>query len=127
MNDINDVLKYYRDELKWNPPFADALTKYSPEGLKGYLVMREAIQNGHLPKQTRELLFTILDSIDGETSGAKAHAIAAIEAGLTMEELVEAFMIVTLVKGINVLCMTGTEVINAAEKRLQELQTNNGD
>ena len=83
--------------------------------------MRESIQNGHLPKKTRELIFTILDSIDDEVSGAKAHAVAAVEAGLTIEELTEAFVIVTIVKGINVLCKTGTEAIKAAENRLNEI------
>lgn len=121
MNDFENILKYYTDELKWNPPFAELLSKYSPDGLKGYLVMRESIQNGHLPKKTRELIFTILDSLDDEITGAKAHAIASIEAGLTMEELVEAFVIVTIVKGINVLCKTGVEAIKAAEQRLKEI------
>jgi alkylhydroperoxidase/carboxymuconolactone decarboxylase family protein YurZ len=121
MNDFESIINYYKDELKWNPPFAEILSKYSPDGLKGYLVMRESIQNGHLPKKTRELIFTILDSLDDEVSGAKAHAIAAIEAGLTMEELVEAFIIVTIVKGVNVLCKTGVEAIKAAEKRVQEI------
>ncbi|MEG2918593.1 MAG: carboxymuconolactone decarboxylase family protein [Clostridium sp.] len=123
MNDFDSVLNYYKDELKWNPPFAEVLSKYSPEGLKGYLTMRESIQQGHLPKKTRELIFTILDSLDDEVSGAKAHAVAAIEAGLTMEELVEAFVIVTIVKGINVLCKTGVEAIKAAEKRLEEINS----
>lgn len=119
---VESILNYYKDELKWNPPFADILSKYSPEGLKGYLVMRESIQNGHLPKKTSELIFTILDSLDDEVSGAKAHAVLAIEAGLTVEELVEAFVIVTLVKGINVLCKTGVEVIKSAEKRSEEIK-----
>ena len=74
-----------------------------------------------MPKKTSELIFTILDSLDDEVSGAKAHAVAAIEAGLTMEELVEAFVIVTIVKGINVLCKTGVEAIRAAEIRLEEI------
>lgn len=121
MNDVESILKYYKDELKWNPPFADALSKYCPDGLRGYLVMREGVQNGHLPKKTRELIFTILDSLDDEVSGAKAHAVAAVEAGLTMEELTEAFVIVTIVKGINVLCKAGTEAIKAAEKRTKEM------
>jgi len=121
MNDFEGILNYYKDELKWNPPFAEILAKYSPDGLKGYLGMRESIQKGHLPKKTRELIFTILDSLDDEVSGAKAHAVSAIEAGLTMEELVEAFVIVTIVKGINVLCKTGVEVIKEAEKRFQEI------
>lgn len=121
MNDFQSVLNYYKNELNWNPPFAEILSKYSPEGLKGYLVMRESVQNGHLPKKTRELIFTILDSLDDEVSGAKAHAVAAVEAGLTMEELVEAFVIVTIVKGINTLCKAGVEAIKAAEERVQEI------
>lgn len=34
----------------------------------------------------------------------------------------ESFVIVTIVKGINVLCKTGVEAIKAAEERLEELQ-----
>ncbi len=125
MNDFESILNYYKSELKWNPPFAEVLFKYSPNGLNGYLMMRESIESGHLSKKTRELIFTILDSLDDEVSGAKSHAIAAIEAGLTMEELVEAFVIVTIVKGINVLCKTGVEVIKAAEERLQDINLTN--
>lgn len=122
MDEIDDILKYYKEELKWNPPFAEALSKYAPDGLKGYLTMRQSVQDGHLPKATRELIFTVLDSLDDEVSGAKAHAVAAIEAGLTMEELTEAFVIVTIVKGINVLCKSGVEAIKAAEIRYNEIQ-----
>jgi len=121
MGDSESILKYYKDELKWNPPFAEILSKYSPDGLNGYLGMRQSVQEGHLPKKTSELIFTILDSLDDEVSGAKAHAVAAIEAGLTMEELVESFVIVTIVKGINVLCKTGDEAIRAAEIRFEEI------
>lgn len=124
MDDFKSILNYYKDELKWDPPFAKALTKYAPDGLKGYLVMRQSVENGHLPQKTRELIFTILDSLDDEVSGAKAHAVAAIEAGLTMEELVEAFVIITIVKGINVLCKAGVEAIKAAEIRFNELNSN---
>lgn len=118
-----NILEYYKNELNWNPPFAEALSKYSPDGLKGYLTMRESIQTGPLPKKTSELIFTILDSLDNEVSGAKAHAAAAVDAGLTMQELTQAFVIVTIVKGINVLCKAGVEAIKAAEKRLQEIDS----
>ena len=97
-----DILKYYKEELKWDPPFADALSRYTPDALEGYLTMRKLVQDGELPRKTVELIFTILDSLDDEVSGAKAHAVAAIEAGLSVKELVEAFNIVTIVKGINV-------------------------
>jgi alkylhydroperoxidase/carboxymuconolactone decarboxylase family protein YurZ len=105
-----------KDVLKWNPPFAELLNKYLPDALEGYLIMRESVQSGVLPEKYRELLFTILDSIDDELSGAKAHAVAAIKAGLSMRELVEAYTTVTLVKGINVMCKSGVEVVKEAEK-----------
>lgn len=117
------MLEYYRNELKWDPPFAELLCRYAPDGLKGYLTMREAVQNGSLPKVTRELIFCLLDSIDDEESGAKAHAVAAVEAGLSMEELTEAFLIVTIDRGINVLCKTGAKAMEAAEKRALELKS----
>ncbi len=124
MDNTNDLLRYYKEELKWSPPFAEILSKYSPQGLNGYLTMRESVQDGYLPDKTKELIFTILDSLDDEVSGAKAHAVAAIEAGLTMEELVEAFVIVTIVKGINVLCKSGVEAIKAAEVKCTEINNN---
>lgn len=125
MNELKNILNYYKNDLKWDPPFAEALSEYSPNGLKGYFAMRESIENGPLPKKTRELIFALLDSLDDEASGAKAHAVAAVEAGLTMEELVEAYVIVTTVRGINVLCKTGVQAIQAAEKRLQEMNSVN--
>ena len=39
-----------------------------------------------------------------------------------MEELVEAFVIVTIVKGINVLCKSGVEAIKAAEVRCKKIR-----
>ena len=122
MEKDKDVLKYYREELKWEPPFADILSRYSPDTLEGYFIMRKSVQDGELPIKTVELIFTILDSLDDEASGAKAHAVAAIEAGLTVKELVEAFNIVTIVKGINVICKTGIEAIKAAEERFNEIK-----
>lgn len=121
MESNNELLKYYKEDLKWNPPFSDILAKYLPEGLQGYLTMRQSVQNGYLPNQYKELIFTILDSLDDEVSGAKAHAVQAIDEGLKVEEMVEAFMIVTMVKGVNVLCKTGVKAIKAAEERYEEL------
>ncbi|WP_425802351.1 carboxymuconolactone decarboxylase family protein [Desulfitobacterium sp. Sab5] len=126
MDTSQDMLKYYREELKWDPPFAELLSKYSPEALEGYFTMRKSVQDGKLPRKTVELIFTILDSLDNELSGAKAHAVAAIDAGLTVEELVEAFNIVTIVKGINVLCKSGIDAIKAAEERYNEIQPAKG-
>ncbi len=125
MNEENDILKYYKEELNWNPPFADIFSSYAPEALDGYLQMREYVQNGKLSPKTRELIFTILDTLDGELEGAKAHAKKAISEGLSIEELVETFVIMTMVKGINVMCTGGSEVIKAAEEHYKTL--NNTD
>ena len=124
-DDTDRILEYYHSELKWNPPFAEMLARYAPDGLKGYLTMREAVRSGPLPKATSELIFCLLDSMDDEESGAKAHAVAAVEAGLTMEELTEAFLIVTVVKGINVLCKAGVKALQAAEEKAGELKDRN--
>lgn len=122
MDQIEDLLGYYRNTLHWDPPFAQILSRYAPDGLKGYLGMRNAVQNGALPAATREMLFSILDSIADEESGAKAHAAAAIRAGMTMEELTEAFLIVTIARGINVLCKAGAKALRAAEEEAEKLQ-----
>lgn len=121
MKDSESLLKYYREELHWNPPFAEVLGKYVPGGLEGYLTMRESVQGGELPAKYKELIFCILDSLDDEESGAEAHAVNAVDEGLSLKELTEAFMIVTIVKGINVLCKAGVKAIEAAEKEYEKL------
>lgn len=55
---------------------------YAPDALKGDLTMRESVQKGHFPQKYRELIFTLLDRMGDEVSGAKSHAVAAIEADL---------------------------------------------
>ncbi|WP_207652424.1 hypothetical protein [Desulfosporosinus sp. FKB] len=77
MEKDKDLLKYYREDLKWEPPFEDVLSMYSPDALEGYFTMRKSVQDGELPRKTVELIFTILDSLDDEASGAKANVVAA--------------------------------------------------
>ena len=55
MKSTEEILDYYKNILQWDPPFAQALSKHCPDGLNGYLTMREAAQNGPLPAKTREL------------------------------------------------------------------------
>jgi hypothetical protein len=31
MKNGKNILDYYKEELKWNPPFAEILNKYSPD------------------------------------------------------------------------------------------------
>jgi len=124
MNREEEIIQYYEKELGWVPSFVKVLAKYSPGSLDGYLTMRrEAMKEppaGALPIKIKEMLFSILDSVTGEGNGAKAHAKAAIDAGLTMEELVEGFVIAIMVTGITTMCKAGVDAINAAEERFKE-------
>jgi alkylhydroperoxidase/carboxymuconolactone decarboxylase family protein YurZ len=119
-----ETIRYYEKELGWVPPFGEILAKYSPGSLDGYLTMRKEVLKelppGALPRKIKEMLFTILDCVNGEVNGAKAHARAAIDAGLTIEELVEGFVVAIMVTGITTMCKAGVEAINAAEQRFKE-------
>jgi alkylhydroperoxidase/carboxymuconolactone decarboxylase family protein YurZ len=120
------TIRYYEQELGWVPPFVRVLAKYSPGSLDGYLAMRRAVSRtppeGALPKKIKDLIFAILDCVAGDANGAKAHAVAAIDAGLTMNELVEGFVIAAMVTGIPTLCNLGVQAIDAAEARLEAKQ-----
>jgi alkylhydroperoxidase/carboxymuconolactone decarboxylase family protein YurZ len=124
MNREEEIIQYYEKELGWVPSFVKVLAKYSPGSLDGYLTMRREVLKeppaGALPIKIKEMLFSILDSVTGEGNGAKAHAKAAIDAGLTMEELVEGFVIAIMVTGITTMCKAGVDAINAAEERFKE-------
>lgn len=119
-----DFLEYYEKELGWAPPFVKVLAKYSPGALDGYLTMRKEVMHepprGALPRKIKEMLFTILDCVTGEVNGAKAHARAAVDAGLTTEELVEGLVIAVMVTGIPTMCKAGVDAIGAAEERIKE-------
>ncbi len=123
-NNEKDIIEYYEKELGWVPPFVKIFAKYTPGSLDGYLKMRKDILKDHpqggLPRKTKEMLFTILDCVTGEVNGAKAHAKAAIDAGMKMEELVEGFVIAAMVTGMTTMCIAGVEAINAAEERFKE-------
>jgi len=125
MNEKEELaIRYYEKELGWVPPFVKVLAKYLPGSIDGYLTMRREVMkdapDGALPKKVKEMLFTILDCVARDINGAKAHARAAIDAGLTMEELVEGLVIAIMVTGIPTMCIAGVEAVHAAEERFNE-------
>ncbi len=70
------------------------LAEHSPGGFAGYGLMRDAIMRdrdngGALDLKTKELVFALLDTLIGQSTGAKNHAAAAIRLGLTLPELAE--------------------------------------
>lgn len=73
-NPAGEIIRYCEKELGWVPPFVRVFARYTPESLDGYLTMRRAVMKeppqGALPKKTKEVLFSILDSVTGEANGA---------------------------------------------------------
>lgn len=93
-----------------------AMIDHAPEAFLGYLRMREFIYReppaGHLDLKVKELIYVLLDIVTGNLEGAKNHAKAAVEAGLTAGELTEACMQVMAVCGITTWGKTGYQVVD---------------
>ena len=101
------------------PPNFSLLAEHAPAALAGYglmraHVMRDREDGGALDLKTKELIFSLLDTLAGQTTGARNHAIAAMKLGLTLPELAEGLVQVLMVGGITTWNLTGAEVMRAA-------------
>ena len=84
------------------------LLEHAPAAFAGYGLMRSGLmKEGALDLKTKELIFTLLDTVIGATDGAKAHAANAIRLGLTIEQLSEGLVQCILAAGITTWNMTG--------------------
>jgi hypothetical protein len=61
--------------------------------------------------KTKELIFTLLDTLLGQTTGAKNHAAAAMRLGLSLPELSEGLVQVVMAGGITTWNKTGADVL----------------
>ncbi len=98
------------------PPNFELLAEHAPGAFAGYslmrdYVMREPAQGGALDMKTKEFIFALLDTLAGQTTGARNHAAAAVRLGLTLPELAEGLAQVIMVGGITTWNMTGAEVM----------------
>ena len=92
------------------------LAEHAPGAFAGYGLMRSAIMRdrdagGALDLKTKELIFALLDTLIGQTTGAKNHAAAAVKLGLTLPELAEGLVQVVMAGGITTWNTTGAEVM----------------
>lgn len=112
---MTDAKKHFRDTLGEVPSAVAVLAEHAPAALDGYLALREYVYReppeGHLDAQTRELLFVVLDVVEGHIDGAKTHAEAAIKAGLSVEALTQGLVIAMMVSGIHTWSMHGADVV----------------
>ena len=92
------------------------LAEHAPGAFAGYGLIRDAIMRdkaagGALDLKTKELIFALLDTLIGQTTGAKNHAAAAVRLGLTLPELSEGLVQVIMAGGITTWNGTGAEVL----------------
>jgi alkylhydroperoxidase/carboxymuconolactone decarboxylase family protein YurZ len=92
------------------------LAEHAPGAFAGYglmrdFVMRDVGSGGALDLKTKELIFALLDTLAGQTNGAKNHAAAAMRLGLTLPELAEGLVQVLMVGGITTWNLTGAAVM----------------
>jgi alkylhydroperoxidase/carboxymuconolactone decarboxylase family protein YurZ len=92
------------------------LAEHAPGAFAGYGLMRASVMRdqsggGALELKTKELIFALLDTLAGQTRGAKNHAAAAMKLGLTLPELSEGLVQVIMVGGITTWNATGAEVL----------------
>lgn len=92
------------------------LAEHAPGTFGGYGIIRDALmrdrqEGGALDLKTKELIFALIDTLIGETNGAKNHAAAAIRLGLTLPELAEGLTQVIMAGGITTWNRTGAEVL----------------
>lgn len=92
------------------------LNQYAPSAFAGYGLIRSGLMRGpesggHLDIRTKELIFTVLDTLHGDLKGARNHATVAMQHGLTLEQLAEGLVQVLVVGGITTWNNVGVEVM----------------
>lgn len=105
------------------PPSYEVLIEHAPQAFAGYGLMRDYVMRspengGALDLKTKELIFTLLDTLAGQKDGAIAHAKVAVRNGLTIAELTEGLVQVVIVGGIPTWNSIGVEVIAACQAEL---------
>ncbi len=105
---------HFVETLGQVPASVQALIDLAPGALPGYVALREFAYGGALDHRTVELLFTLLDVVEGHTEAAKAHVEEAVKAGLTVPQLAEALTVAMMVSGISTFATSGHHVLRHA-------------
>lgn len=108
------AVAHFQETLGHVPASVQALIDHAPGALAGYVALREFAYGGALDRRTIELLFAVLDVVEGHTEAAKAHAAEAMKAGLTVPQLAEALAVAMLVSGISTFAASGQHVLRRA-------------
>jgi alkylhydroperoxidase/carboxymuconolactone decarboxylase family protein YurZ len=97
------------------PENFELLAQHAPGVFARYGLMRRSVMrdrpDGALELKTKELIFAMLDTLAGQTRGAKNHSAAAMRLRLTLPELSDGLVQVIMVGGITTWNASGAEVL----------------
>ncbi|MFC1917712.1 carboxymuconolactone decarboxylase family protein [Chloroflexota bacterium] len=128
---ILEIREYVRNAFHRElPDMWEKLAKVAPRVLDGYMRIRESLvttgPGSSIPKRLVELRVVCTDTSSPFTRGESPdHARAAIRAGATVEEVVEAVALTMIEGGIPVYKTSGLECIEAAEEEAAKLAKKN--
>ena len=101
------------------------LAEHAPGAFAGYGLMRDYVMQeksagGALDMRSKELIFTLLDTLAGQAGSAKNHAAEAIRHGVTLAELAEGLVQVIMVGGITTWNRAGADVLRHCATLVKE-------
>lgn len=131
-HELQTVLGDYMSTLGNIPDAIRAMADYAPEALLGYsrtrrYIMKSPAQGGALDLRTKELIYVLLDVVEGNLDGAKNHVRAAVREGLTLDQLAEGCMQVMAVCGIETWGQTGWKLCDYVAQLQREQGANPQD
>ena len=131
-HELQTVLGDYMSTLGNIPDAIRAMADYAPEALLGYsrtrrYIMKSPAQGGALDLRTKELIYVLLDVVEGNLDGAKNHVRAAVREGLTLDQLAEGCMQVMAVCGIETWGQTGWKLCDYVAQLQREQGVNPQD
>jgi len=117
--DVERIYKFWQETLGMVPEPVRLLGAQAPEMLDAYNRMREYYlrepPKGALPRKVKELLYVALDIALGAPAKAmQGHVRAAVKAGATTAEVVEAVALTIMLAGMPKYMSLGYEAIKAA-------------
>ncbi len=108
------------DTSRPDPLGYEILSRYYPEVLHGYVTLRKAAKNNPrsvLPDAMRELIIVAIECARTKTNGPPTgHAIRAIKAGATVEQVAEVVSLCILIGGMLTYQESGKFALKAAEE-----------
>lgn len=98
-----EVRAFYQRDVGEVPPSIESGLRHIPDAITGYMALRDHIDNlaggTGLPRQYASLVFALLDVAERNFDGALNHSRAALNHGLTWDELMHGLVQTWIVKG----------------------------